>query len=515
MRRRLFRPAVVVLKRAKGDHAWWAIALTTTTICLAACTGNGTSSGPADADPFGSNWDERTVFEETLVEPALVDDLAKASVYHIDLVIPPDFGRLEGREWIRYTNQEESPLEEIYLQLFPNTAGGSTTVSALFVGDDAVGSVPAYLNSAVRVSLPETLAPGRSITVQVDFSVEVGREMAGNYGLFGYFEGFLVLDGFYPVIPAYDDEGWNVQDPPPNGDVTHLDASFYRVRVTAPEYLTLVASGGEIERDHVGRNQVVTLAAGPARDFYLAAGPDLEKAVARVGETVINSYTPGRQREGGELALEVARDALALFEENLGPYPYREFDLIATPMQALGVEYPGMTAVSLAMYDLESVVEGVPAPIMLEGTVVHEVAHQWFYNIVGNDQVDEPWLDEALAQYLTGLYYRQIHGDQAERSYRQSWTSRWNRIGDELIPIGLSTGAYTSEEYSPIVYGRGPLFLAALEDQMGRQTFAEFLKDYARTFRWGIATGEDFRVLAEQHCRCDLSAMFAAWVDAD
>jgi hypothetical protein len=491
----------------------WAFAQVAGFLCLTACAGAGSPAQPADADPFGSNWDNRTVFQETLVGSVPLDDFGTASVYHIDLVVPPDFELLLGREWIRYTNQEDQPLEEIYFQLFPNAAGGRTTVSALRIDDTEVEPVLEYLDSVIRAPLPAPLAPSQAIIVQVDFTVEISREMAGNYGLFGYFDGFLVLDGFYPVIPVFDDEGWNVQDPPPIGDVTYLDTCFYQVRVTAPRDVDLVASGSEIQRDRVGRNQVVTWAAGPARDFYLAAAVGLEVASGRAGETVINSYTPPQQQAGAELALQVAREALALFDERVGPYPYDEFDLIGTPMRALGVEYPGMTAISLAMYDLESTVAEVPAPIMLEGTVVHEVAHQWFYNVVGNDQVDEPWLDEALAQYLTGLYYREVYGDQAEQDYRQSWTSRWDRIGDEPIPIGLPTSAYAAEEYSPIVYGRGPLFLAALEDHMGRQTFAGFLAGYYETHKWGIATGETFKALAEQHCRCDLSEMFAAWVD--
>ncbi len=501
------------MNEMKRRPPWREIGLAAATLCFAACAGNVPPAHPGVADPFGANWDDRTIFRSTLVGSEPLDDLAEATVYHIDLVIPPDFGLLEGREWIRYTNQEAEPLEEIYLQLFPNAAGGHTTVSALSVGGSEISPVPEYLGSALRVPLPSAVDPGEAITVQIDFSVEVGREMAGNYGLFGYFDGFLVLDGFYPVIPVYDDEGWNVQEPPVVGDLTYLDAAFYQVRVTAPVDLDLVASGTEIERHRSGGEQVAVFAAGPARDFYLAGAFDLEVSTGLVGQTTINSYAPSQHREAAELALQFARDALELFDQAIGPYPYQEFDLIGTPMQALGVEYPGMTAISLAMYDLESDVADVPAPIMLEGTAVHEVAHQWFYNVVGNDQVDEPWLDEALAQYLTGIYYREILGDEAEQGYRRSWTSRWERIGAEPIPIGLPTSGYAPEEYSPIIYGRGPLFLAALEDQMGSETFAGFLRDYYRTNRWGIATGEAFRDLAEQHCRCDLSGAFATWVD--
>ena len=67
-------------------------------------------------------------------------------------------------------------------------------------------------------------------------------------------------------------------------------------------------------------------------------------------------------------------------------------------------------------------------------------------------------------------------------------------------------------EYGAIVYGRGPLFLATLADRMGQESFDGFLRDYYQTHKWGIGTGEAFKRLAEQHCQCDLTALFEEWV---
>lgn len=493
------------------ESSTWVTGLASAALCLAACTGP--PAVPATEDPFGDIWDDRAAFERGLVEAGAFDGQAGATVYHIDIVINPEFDGLEGREWIRYTNRETVSLEQIYLQLFANVTGGSTAVSAFFVEDVRTNPVLESSGSVLRVPLSEVLPPGETITLRVDFEVQLSQDATSSSGVLGYFDEFLLLDGFYPVVLVFDDEGWNEETLVPIGDMTYLDASFFLVRITAPPDLDLVASGSEIGRDRSGRNQVVTFAAGPARDFYAAAAPDLELFSSQFEDKTINSFSRSEQSEGAELALRVAVEALALFDERLGPYPYTEFDVIGTPMRWLGIEYPGMTTISLAMYDLDSVVADVPAPVMLEGTVVHEVAHQWFYNVVGNDQIDEPWLDEALAQYLTGLYYREVYGDQAEQDYRLSWNSRWDRIGSEPIPIGRPTSGYAPEEYSPIVYGRGPLFVAALEDLMGREEFAEFLHDYYRANTWGIATGDSFRALAEQHCECDLGEMFRLWVD--
>ena len=144
--------------------------------------------------------------------------------------------------------------------------------------------------------------------------------------------------------------------------------------------------------------------------------------------------------------------------------------------------------------------------------MAHETAHQWFYNVVGNDQVDEPWLDEAMAQYLTGLYYLDVYGEGPAREYCSSWDSLWGSIDEAEIPIGLPSEAYTDDEYAPIVYGRGPLFLTALAEAMGQELFDQFLQEYYESHKWEEGTGEDFKRLAEYCCQCDLTALFQEWV---
>ena len=179
---------------------------------------------------------------------------------------------------------------------------------------------------------------------------------------------------------------------------------------------------------------------------------------------------------------------------------------------ATGIEYPGITGINYLAYDPAETVSGLPAPVILEATVAHEVGHQWFYNVVGNDQANEPWLDEAVTQYVTGQYFLDRYGQQAMQDYRSSWLSRWERVGQEPIPVGLPAGSYQGKEYGAIVYGRGPLFLEALTQQMGQATFDQFLRDYYEVHQWGIGNAKAFKQLAENHCECDLTVLFMEWV---
>jgi aminopeptidase N len=197
-----------------------------------------------------------------------------------------------------------------------------------------------------------------------------------------------------------------------------------------------------------------------------------------------------------------------IFDERFGPYPFTELDLVSTPTSAYGIEYPGMLAIAVRLYGPNS--EYPPA--YLESTVAHEVAHQWFYSVVGNDQQGEPWLDEALAQYSTTAYYGDLYGPEAASGFRASLYERWQRVEDAPIPIGLSVGDYSAKEYGAIVYGRGPLFVEALADAMGQPAFDRFLRDYYQTHAWGVATTIGFHEQAEDWCGCDLDALFEEWV---
>ena len=251
---------------------------------------------PTSTSPTVDNWDDRAIFRAGLIkeEQAALDQLPGASVYHLDMELAADLASLDGQLRVRYTNQETAPLDAVYFQLFPNMAGGMSTVSAVTVDGQAVEPVYESDNATVRVPLTTPLDPGKSVVIQLDFQVEIPTEIGGNYGLFGYLNDILVLDGFYPAIPVYDEQGWHAGQVPPNADTTFQDASLYVVRVTAPADLTLVASGTEIDRTQQADRQSVTFAAGPARDFYLAASDHFEVVSETIGETTVNQLCSQR-----------------------------------------------------------------------------------------------------------------------------------------------------------------------------------------------------------------------------
>ena len=463
---------------------------------------------------FEYYWDEYAVFAKGLVESEhdVLDKLEGTTVYHMDITFSPDMQQVQGAEDILYTNQEDVPLNEIYLRLFPNLAGGSTIIEYVTVNDKLVEPVYELEDSALRLDLEQPLEPGGQVTIFIEFVVEIPNTDGGNYGTFAYQDDILAMAHFYPMIAVYDDEGWNVEIAPSIGDVVYADSSLYLVRVTAPREQVIVTSGVDIKQDKFGEHQSIIIAAGPMRDFYLAASDRFERTSTIVGETTINSYAPPEFEAGSELALQFAADAIESFNQHFGVYPFTEFDLLPIHTGALGIEYPGITAILIDLYDPDIRFGNTPSKVWLESTVVHEVAHQWFYSVIGNDQIDEPWLDEALAQFATYLYYVDVYGVSGANGFYQSLEGRWNRVERAQIPIGMPVRDYSPQEYGAIVYGRGPLFIEALSQALGPEVFAAFIKDYYETYQWQIATGPEFQALAEQHCDCDLSELFAEWV---
>ncbi len=497
--------------------------LTLVVLALTACKGESPTPTPvpvvASLPPttegkrsslLSIGWDDRAPFQGglTVGEQGVLQQLVGATVYHIDLKIADDLLRLDGQQEVRYTNREMVPLTEVYFRLFPNLFGAVMAVDGVTVDGEEANPQYELADSAMRVPFAVPLQPGEELVIGLAFSVDVPLSAEGNYGIFGYMDDVLALAHFYPMVPVYDDEGWNVEIPPQYGDVVFADSSFYIVRVTAPMDLTIVASGVEIEREQDGGRQRVTHAGGPMRDFYLVASRSYSATSQQVDEVRVNSYAPPELLAGAQDALRYTINALQLFQKRFGAYPFTELDVVATPTLALGVEYPGIVAMAQRLYPPHTEY----GLVYLESTMAHEVAHQWFYSVVGNDQLDEPWLDEALAQYATLVYWQDLYDHQGWEGFLDSLYGRWDRVDRADIPIGMAVRDYTSQEYGAVVYGRGPLFLQALSDKMGDERFQSFLHDYYKTFQWSIATSQGLKELAESHCGCDLTPLFEEWV---
>jgi len=473
-----------------------------------------TATPPRTPNPTDIPWDDRSIFNNGLIasQQHVLNEIKGASVYRIEFNIADDIYHVTGHEEVQYTNTETVMLNEVELRLFPNILGGKMDVSNISIDDKSVAPTYDLENSLMIIPFSTPLEPNQNVILKMDFADEVPQSVDQNYGVLAYYENVLALAHAYPMICVYDDEGWNAEIPPQDGDISYSDAAFFLVQINAPIGLTLVTTGSDLDHSEAGQTQTLTVADGPARDFYLVASPAYKEVSKKFGEVTIHSYAINGSEDGAQLALDVASKAMDVYSKRYAPYPYTEFDIASTPTLALGIEYPGMIAITSRIYNVNGEYRGTPVRNYMQATVAHEVGHQWFYNLVGDDQLDDPWLDESFAQFVTLQYYTDEYGPQGAEGFRASLEGRWKSVDEAHIPIGLPVAKYSDQEYGAIVYGRGALFLVALKEKMGDAVFDQFMKDYTTQLSWGIATPQFMQSLAEKDCACDLDQLFNDWV---
>jgi peptidase M1-like protein len=458
-------------------------------------------------------FDDLTQFEAAM-RPEYVGDVdlfLSATRYNIEVTVSfnnDGSAMLTGRERIRYTNQQATALDDIVLMLWPNS--GSQYLSRMTLGHVTIegSDVQPEMGPdglAAHLRLPAPLTPDESVDLSTEFEIQAfpGVEDSGE-ARFGLTRGILLAPTFYPLIPRIVDGEWQTIPAPPGGDTTNSDTALYVWRVTAPSKFAIVATGTVVASEQSGDTQTQTLVTGPMRDLALVVGP-LDVKQREVDGVRLNAYTLQEHAQFADDMLDYAEGQMKTLQSEVGPYPFNELDIVDAPGAFGGIEYPGTIFIG--------VVGGVGGGPFFEVATVHEVGHQWFYSLIGDDQLLEPWLDEAAASYTEVLYDERVYGAAAATSALDDF---WNSLGsadDPSLPIGLPVGKYPSEnDYVAIVYGKGPLFFAALREALGDEKFFVFLHNYYRDYRYGFVTSKDFQAVAQQTCACDLGALFDLWV---
>lgn len=439
---------------------------------------------------------------------------AGASRYIIDvsLDLNEELPRLGGVEQIRYTNTENEPLDEIVFRLYPNLPGfgGDLTVDTVLIDGQPATPRPAANGTALRVPLPQPLEPGQQADLSLFFEATIPRQPRVGYNIFSFSNNTAALASFYPVVAVFDDLGWDLSIPPPYGDATYLDVSLYDVMVTAPADMVVVASGVQLEAStNADGSQTHRYVSGPMRDFYVVMRPDYGLVSGSVDGITVNSYFPPGQDAGGALALQYAIDSMRVFNERFGPYPYAEFDVVATPTTAGGVEYPGVIVAAEGLYESEGG--------FFQHVIGHEVAHQWWYGLVGNNQVLEPWLDEALTNYSTALYWEDVQGQaSADHIIDTLFAGPYERArnsGNDRAVTG-AVESFTQGQYGDIVYGKGPLFFHALRQQVGDDVYSEVMQSYLAGHKYQLATAADLLETIETVTGQSVEPLAETWLNA-
>lgn len=409
---------------------------------------------------------------------------------------------LDASERLEFTNLTEDTLHELVFNVFPNHTEDvfllkSVTSEPPSDEEEAPELEYALNGTSLRVSLPSPLEPGDELALTLEFSLDLPRMnpyLEWSNGSLGYSDRMMAVGNWYPVLVPYKEgQGWSAFAYHLVGDPYVSEVADYEAEVVAPSQVVIAGTGEEQRLGNRWR-----YAASAARSFAFAASDQYAVLTQQAGHVTVSSYfVPGHERSGSD-ALAVSAEALVTFEDLFGPYPYSSYRVAEVDF-AGALEFSGLTFMGDDWYVDH---EGGYRSLMVS-LLAHEASHQWWYGVVGNDQVREPWLDEALANYSSLLYYERMHPELVEwwwdaevESYRPS--------GEIDRPIYAYMDGRT---YLNAVYRRGALFIRDLRERMGDDEFFAFLRDYYESQGQELSTADDFFAILNRHTAVDISSL--------
>jgi aminopeptidase N len=205
--------------------------------------------------------------------------------------------------------------------------------------------------------------------------------------------------------------------------------------------------------------------------------------------------------------LDAAVSGMKYFSSHFGKYPYKEIDVVLgeTGYGIAGMEYPGLVTSVGKVPSQKGIVPAV-------NVVVHELAHQWWYGVVGNNQVKEPWLDEGLTTFSEFLYM-QDKMKQDERVFLKRAAEKTDEIYQKTgLTSGESLYKYPDEIYGLMVYIRPTAMMYNLIEQIDKEKVLRILNQYYHKYQFQVATGKNFIEVANEVSGEDLTPFFNKWI---
>jgi hypothetical protein len=405
----------------------------------------------------------------------------------LDYRLEDDRVTVTGTETVVFTPDRR--VQELVFRLVPNGPDSAPAGNRLVVDDVRGDDVDKgrYEQAAAAdpgglyvVALEKDLEAGHSTEVELDFTLALGRR---GFDRFGADQGVSWWASGAPLLAWEPGVGW-AEDPfvALSGETASSPVADTTVTVSAPEELTVLMTGAQAEPSAARDGRRTWTSSEPvARDVGVAAGLfTTERATTADGVAVTVGVLPGSELPAGQL-VEWTTAAITDLEAHVGPFPYRTLTVALLPDYGGGIEYPSM------------IFEATPSRLVL----VHEVAHMWFYGMVGNSQFRDPWLDEAFATWAEAVV-----DEQSAFGYQAAL----GLPGD----VGASMADFTDGgTYFDVVYDKGGAALLAAREAVGPEVFDAAIRCYVDAAAWSIATPDDVGAAL-----ADLPEALAVLIDA-
>lgn len=446
----------------------------------AACGGPPPAPAPPGMPPLAAPWPQRPVV-----------DLA--------FNVAPDLRSVTGRERVVFT--PDLPTCELVFRGWANKPTAAATGTAMTLTDTTVGGQPTAARvepggappgapgTLIEVPLPRCLAPGESVTAELGFELRLGADADERLGMSPATRTAWFGSGF-PLLAWVRGQGW-ARDPAvdiPGESTVSEDFRLASLAVTAPAGDAVAGTGtpaGQTPGPGPGttthryradavRDVAVSVGHYQVLDRDVAAGDGPSAHPIR-----LHLFTPtaGTRVDAATWTRELDEQITAL-TALLGPFPYPDLWVSIVPAQSDGTEYPA----ALQFGDVR--------PNPLRALITHELAHQWFYSLVGNNQARDPWLDEALATYAETI------GSRTQPDYQLDDIP--DRVSGQMGAPMTSWESRGFAAYNQGVYVQGAAVLLEARRRAGPDRFDPALRAYIAANAHRIATPTDFaRAMAE------------------
>jgi hypothetical protein len=400
--------------------------------------------------------------------PGSVDRTSIDLTATYDAALALDFGSraFNVSSTMTVRNDSALPIDRVELNTIAARLGAMRLGAVTVAGKAVTATVD---DQTIVVPLGGILGVGASVEVQVAYRSTLRNTLTGSNWLFTRANGIVDAHRWLPWVSRRV-----AFDRPNHGDPFVTPVSPHvRVSITSDRPLVYASTGERVEV--VGLRQ--TFVASDVRDFVFTAAPDYRTLSATVGDTAIRVYyRPGAPAQA---MLNAAKNAIAKMEPLVGQYPYPTYRLAQTA-GGYGMEAPGLTWIPTGV-----------ASANLAYLVTHETGHQWFYGIVGNDQANEPFTDEAVTDFLA----RYVLG---QRRASRCSTAR----------LDLSIYRYSSTCYYEVIYIQGGNFLDDLRKRMGSTAYWNALRDYVASNRFKVVATKTLLQTLDDHTSLDLVPRF-------
>lgn len=479
-------------------------------VLAAACSPAGNAASPTELPAAEIRTAAPPVLDEDLPAPSAADPLPefKPQLYELDVLFDFAAHTLRVGEEIHYTNNTAGPIDRLQFVVEAQRlgAGFAFTRSEVFSGPGFGETELAA--GLLQIPLDRPLEPGETIHFELGYELVLpeGR------GTLSWTERQTNFIDWYPYLPPYvSGQGWLVHEAAAVGEHEVFESANFEVHIevaNAPASLQVAAP--------VPVDSVVSPAAYggetfdyeliDARRFVWSASGQYEVLNAQSGGGIpVSIYFFGEHRNAAEAALRTATQALDIYSELFGAYPYESLAIVDAQF------FDGMESDGIFLLDQTYFLEYNYSPRnYLTALTAHEVAHNWWFGQVGNDQALEPWLDEALCIYAELLYY--------ENTYPEMINWWWEFRIDRFHPEGqVDSTIYDHsgfESYVRAVYMRGAQFLQNLRNAVSEGPFFNFLHDLSAEGAGRVISAEDFFAVLSQNSAANIEVLIAEYFES-